>query len=186
MSQRARAPGLLRDRSTLLGTPPISGRSSPFDGIQVNGHRYADDLEGQNDEALEGLSSKVKQLKDVTHNWYWQRGPGVNDTAKPDERCLRRDGVNSLWNFSKNEQHGFKAGLPLVVVYCFSRRCVLVLYCNLVVSTMTTPCLLHQKLQLIYQDSTHKQDSRTKIITRMYSRVLKGKKNMGEIVTRRY
>jgi len=66
MSQRVRAPGLLRDRSTLLGTPPISGRSSPFDGIQVNGHRYADDLEGQNDEALEGLSSKVKQLKDLT------------------------------------------------------------------------------------------------------------------------
>lgn len=29
------------------------------------GHRYADDLEGQNDEALEGLSAKVKLLKDV-------------------------------------------------------------------------------------------------------------------------
>lgn len=105
LSDRVRAPGLLRDRSTLLGTPPISGRSSPFDGIQVNGHRYADDLEGQNDEALEGLSSKVRQLKDVSklrhcsnmvfrltcfirshlaHNWYWQRGSGVNDTAKPD------------------------------------------------------------------------------------------------------
>lgn len=105
LPERARVPGLLRDRSTLLGTPPISGRSSPFDGIQANGHRYADDLEGQNDEALEGLSSKVKQLKDVSelkrcssvvfrltcsirchlaHNWYWQRGPGVNDTANPD------------------------------------------------------------------------------------------------------
>lgn len=109
LPDRVRAPGLLRDRSTLLGTPPISGRSSPFDGILVNGHRYADDLEGQNDEALEGLSSKVKQLKDVSelerrssvvfglacfirchlaHNWYWKRGPGVNDTANPDGTSL--------------------------------------------------------------------------------------------------
>jgi len=31
-----------------------------------NGHRYADDLEGQNDEAIEGLSAKVKLLKDIT------------------------------------------------------------------------------------------------------------------------
>lgn len=30
------------------------------------GHRYADDIEGQNDEALEGLSAKVKLLKDVS------------------------------------------------------------------------------------------------------------------------
>ncbi|KAF9056623.1 hypothetical protein BJ165DRAFT_1336144, partial [Panaeolus papilionaceus] len=32
----------------------------------LNGHRYADDLEGQNDEAIEGLSAKVKLLKDIT------------------------------------------------------------------------------------------------------------------------
>jgi len=32
----------------------------------MNGQRYADDLEGQNDEALEGLSAKVKLLKDIT------------------------------------------------------------------------------------------------------------------------
>ena len=32
------------------------------------GHRYADDLEGQNDEALEGLSAKVKLLKDVSES----------------------------------------------------------------------------------------------------------------------
>jgi len=31
-----------------------------------NGHRYADDLEGQNDERLEGLTAKVKLLKDIT------------------------------------------------------------------------------------------------------------------------
>ncbi|KAG6832219.1 hypothetical protein H0H92_004184 [Tricholoma furcatifolium] len=69
MSQRIR-PGSLRDRSNLLGvTPPASGRSSPFDGNPYgapNGHRYADDLEGQNDEALEGLSAKVKMLKEIT------------------------------------------------------------------------------------------------------------------------
>lgn len=46
-------------------TPPSSGRSSPFGG-QAGGHRYADDLEGQNDEHLEGLTAKVKLLKDVS------------------------------------------------------------------------------------------------------------------------
>jgi len=34
----------------------------------MNGHRYADDLEGQNDEAIEGLSAKVKLLKDVSES----------------------------------------------------------------------------------------------------------------------
>jgi blocked-early-in-transport protein 1 len=60
----------LRDRSTLLGvTPPSSGRSSPFnDQYNSNGHRFADDLEGQNDEQLEGLSAKVKLLKDVSES----------------------------------------------------------------------------------------------------------------------
>jgi len=59
----------LRDRTALLGTPPsLSGRSSPFDdaNYRADGHRYADDLEGQNDEALEGLSAKVKMLKKIT------------------------------------------------------------------------------------------------------------------------
>ena len=68
----------LRDRATLglpepssghFHTPPHSGRSSPFDpqaqAHAPSGHRYVDDLEGQNDEALEGLSAKVKLLKDV-------------------------------------------------------------------------------------------------------------------------
>ncbi|TFK57456.1 hypothetical protein OE88DRAFT_1803998 [Heliocybe sulcata] len=73
MSQRYRLspqPGL-RDRSTLLGvpdsriTPPSSGRSSPFDG-SLGGQRYADDLEGQNDEQVENLTAKVKMLKDIT------------------------------------------------------------------------------------------------------------------------
>jgi len=83
MSQRARAAPSLRDRSALLGhsTPP-SGRSSPYTGppipngsssssypinpAQQFGTRYADDLENQNDEMLEGLSSKVKLLKDIS------------------------------------------------------------------------------------------------------------------------
>lgn len=47
-------------------TPPSSGRSSPFGAHQSQGHRYADDLEGQNDEHLEGLTAKVKLLKDVS------------------------------------------------------------------------------------------------------------------------
>lgn len=57
------------NRSQLLGadyyTPPSSGRSSPF---QAAGHRYVDDLEGQNDEHLDGLAAKVKVLKDVSAN----------------------------------------------------------------------------------------------------------------------
>jgi blocked early in transport 1 len=66
-SSSTRAAPSLRDRSALLGSP--SGRSSPFGaqaGQHLNGQRYADDLEGQNDEALEGLSAKVKLLKDVS------------------------------------------------------------------------------------------------------------------------
>lgn len=72
ISSSTRVAPSLRDRTALLGaTPPSSGRSSPFGGIysqggqQLNGQRYADDLEGQNDEAIEGLSAKVKLLKDV-------------------------------------------------------------------------------------------------------------------------
>ncbi|KAF8350237.1 hypothetical protein F5887DRAFT_877700, partial [Amanita rubescens] len=65
ITSRIRAPGSLRDRSGLLGaTPPASGRSSPFN--EPKGHRFADDLEGQNDEMLDGLSAKVKLLKDIT------------------------------------------------------------------------------------------------------------------------
>ncbi|KAL1740096.1 hypothetical protein HDZ31DRAFT_68268 [Schizophyllum fasciatum] len=70
MTQRVRAPPTLRDRSALLGvTPPASGRSSPFGsdhGAGPGGYRYADDLEGQNDEHLEGLSAKVQMLKNIT------------------------------------------------------------------------------------------------------------------------
>ncbi|TDL28825.1 protein transport protein BET1 [Rickenella mellea] len=73
MSQRFKAQSSLRDRTALLGsnefyrqTPPSSGRSSPYPDHTPNGHRYADDLEGQNDENLEGLIGKVKMLKDIT------------------------------------------------------------------------------------------------------------------------
>ncbi|KAK7694377.1 hypothetical protein QCA50_001563 [Cerrena zonata] len=72
MSQRFRVNNNLHNRSSLLGdynTPPSSGRSSPFGGglgQQASGHRYVDDLEGQNDEHLEGLTAKVKLLKDIT------------------------------------------------------------------------------------------------------------------------
>ncbi|TFK20151.1 protein transport protein BET1 [Coprinopsis marcescibilis] len=71
MSQRIRAPNSLRDRSTLLGhsTPSSSGRASPLNNnsqYQPNGQRFVDDLEGQNDEALESLSNKVKLLKNLT------------------------------------------------------------------------------------------------------------------------
>jgi len=41
--------------------------------FQTGGQRYADDLEGQNDEAIEGLSKKVKLLKDVRYNFLLSR-----------------------------------------------------------------------------------------------------------------
>ncbi|KDQ12799.1 hypothetical protein BOTBODRAFT_34253 [Botryobasidium botryosum FD-172 SS1] len=58
-----------RDRSTLLPpTPQRSGRSSPLlpQFSATASQRTADDLEGQNDERLEGLSAKVKLLKDIS------------------------------------------------------------------------------------------------------------------------
>ncbi|PIL29602.1 hypothetical protein GSI_08238 [Ganoderma sinense ZZ0214-1] len=75
MSQRFRTN--VHNRSQLLGTPdyttpPASGRSSPFGGAVAGREnpfapqRYVDDLEGQNDEHLEGLTAKVKILKDIT------------------------------------------------------------------------------------------------------------------------
>jgi len=39
---------------------------NPSGNNLTNGHRYADDLEGQNDEAIDGLSNKVKLLKEVS------------------------------------------------------------------------------------------------------------------------
>ena len=63
------------------------------------GQRYADDLESQNDEHLEGLTAKVKLLKDVSicslsppwlavsmrhssmhidYHWHRERGPRVD------------------------------------------------------------------------------------------------------------
>jgi len=69
----------LHNRNSLLGTTsseshgyrstPGSGRSSPYraaDEFAPGGARYADDLEGQNDERLEGLAGKVKMLKDLS------------------------------------------------------------------------------------------------------------------------
>ncbi|KZS93278.1 hypothetical protein SISNIDRAFT_454422 [Sistotremastrum niveocremeum HHB9708] len=74
MSTRLRVgqPGLsYRDnRAALLGesSAPSSGRSSPFYDVsnEYSRRRTAEELESQNDEQLEGLSAKVKQLKQVT------------------------------------------------------------------------------------------------------------------------
>jgi len=59
-----------RFRAQGLGTPPStsSGRSTPFYEQHEFGSRQrsAEELESQNDEAIEGLSAKVKLLKDVT------------------------------------------------------------------------------------------------------------------------
>ncbi|KAI0271548.1 hypothetical protein BC834DRAFT_841154 [Gloeopeniophorella convolvens] len=68
MTQRHRVShatlGLDADPSPYAPTPPHSGRSSPHPAFA--GARFADDLEGQNDEAIEGLSARVKMLKEIT------------------------------------------------------------------------------------------------------------------------
>jgi len=77
MTQRhrvSRAALGLDTNSSFAPTPPHSGRSSPYPGSSnpssdaavFAGARFADDLEGQNDEAIEGLSAKVKMLKEIT------------------------------------------------------------------------------------------------------------------------
>jgi len=77
MSQRFRLSAhnqSLRDRSSLLNaeysTPPASGRSTPDPSMVYagggGGYRHVDDLEGQNDEELEGITAKVKLLKNIT------------------------------------------------------------------------------------------------------------------------
>ncbi|KAJ1309652.1 hypothetical protein OPQ81_006419 [Rhizoctonia solani] len=70
MSTRLSAPSGLsyRDRSSLLPSNHSSGRSSPYpySNTPPQGQRFAEDLEGQNDERLEGLTAKVKILKDIT------------------------------------------------------------------------------------------------------------------------
>jgi len=49
-------------------TPASSGRSTPFYDYNNSGSRQrsAEELESQNDEEIEGLTAKVKLLKDVT------------------------------------------------------------------------------------------------------------------------
>jgi hypothetical protein len=59
------------NRSQLFdATPSTSGRSTPFSdrsttNIEAFSSRTAEELESQNDERLDGLLGKVKQLKDV-------------------------------------------------------------------------------------------------------------------------
>lgn len=71
VKRRYRPTNSLHNRSALLGpheyyTPPSSGRSSPFGGVAGAQQRQVDDLESQNDEHLEGLTAKVKMLKEVS------------------------------------------------------------------------------------------------------------------------
>ncbi|TIB74244.1 hypothetical protein E3Q06_00408 [Wallemia mellicola] len=63
MNQRFKADNHLRDRASLLGPSAHQQRSdSPF----YDHTRATQDMENQNDEHLDGLSSKVRLLKDIT------------------------------------------------------------------------------------------------------------------------
>ncbi len=85
---RVPAPATLsyRDRSNLVAQNPYTDNSrtsvspAPSGRTTPSGIRYADDLEGQNDEALEGLTAKVKLLKfkPVSEGKIQWKGEGVD------------------------------------------------------------------------------------------------------------
>ncbi|KAF8309710.1 hypothetical protein DL93DRAFT_2062685, partial [Clavulina sp. PMI_390] len=51
--------------STYVPTPPLSGRSTPFqsNASSFHDHRSAEQLESQNDEMIDGIGAKVQQLR---------------------------------------------------------------------------------------------------------------------------
>ncbi|KAM0750024.1 hypothetical protein T439DRAFT_326895 [Meredithblackwellia eburnea MCA 4105] len=71
-------------RSALLGssnTPTNSGRNSPlpmYYNSQAQANRTAEEIEGQNENQLEGLRDKVKLLKQITVNI----GTEITDSTK--------------------------------------------------------------------------------------------------------
>lgn len=134
MSPRGRTTPSLRDRSALLGhSTTSSGRSSPFGGLPVPnggggggsystnqpqqfGTRFADDLESQNDEMLEGLSAKVKLLKDISvgignevresaiqlsqmNDAFAETGGVLSGTFRRMNNMATRQGCRWLWYF---------------------------------------------------------------------------------------
>jgi len=68
MNSRLRVGHRNRTQGNGTPTPTSSGRSTPFYEQSSFGgrQRSAEELESQNDEAVEGLTAKVKLLKDVT------------------------------------------------------------------------------------------------------------------------
>ncbi|KWU45779.1 hypothetical protein RHOSPDRAFT_32710 [Rhodotorula sp. JG-1b] len=82
MSSAYRQGGLLHrdpNRTALFGSrssSPLPMYNKPSDRYAAD--RTADDIQGQNDEALEGLSQKVKLLKNITINI----GNEVRDSTK--------------------------------------------------------------------------------------------------------
>ncbi|KAJ7630730.1 hypothetical protein FB45DRAFT_916416, partial [Roridomyces roridus] len=72
----------------MASSNPPSGRSSPYRDQEPTGHRFADDLEGQNDEQLEGLSAKVKLLKDVRESVLMSDKPNSQPTVHRSQLAL--------------------------------------------------------------------------------------------------
>ncbi|TIA93587.1 hypothetical protein E3P99_00063 [Wallemia hederae] len=64
MSARYNQDSQLRDRASLLGSHQEQRSDSPF----YSHTRPTQEMENQNDQHLEGLSSKVRLLKDITLN----------------------------------------------------------------------------------------------------------------------
>ncbi|PVG02127.1 hypothetical protein CPB86DRAFT_751422 [Serendipita vermifera] len=94
-----------RDRSHLSSTPEPSwrsssntpagsGRSSPR-VVNPSGHRFADDLEGQNEEALEGLTGKVKILKELSLGIGQEIGESAKQLASMNDAFTETGGILS-------------------------------------------------------------------------------------------
>jgi len=68
MNSRLRTGQRFRAQGLGTPTPTSSGRSTPFYEQHEYGSRQrtAEELESQNDEVIDGLTAKVKLLKDVT------------------------------------------------------------------------------------------------------------------------
>ncbi|KAG1845474.1 hypothetical protein DFJ58DRAFT_507806 [Suillus subalutaceus] len=138
MSQRATNTAL-RDRSALLGvTPPDSGRSSPYNSpnLEPSGHRYVDDLEGQNDEALEGLAAKVKLLKDITVGIGNEVRESTVQLSQMNDAFAETSGILA-GTFRRMNNMAQRQGCRWLWYILFLVLCVLVLHHCMVVSAMT-------------------------------------------------
>jgi hypothetical protein len=101
----------------------------------MNGQRYADDLEGQNDEALEGLSAKVKLLKDITIGIGNEVRESTIQLSQMNDAFAETGGILS-GTFRRMNNMATRQGCRWLWYIVFFCHCLLVLHCCMVVSKM--------------------------------------------------